>query len=83
MFRSEPILCVVMQTVDLMQGCGIVTFNTHEEALHVLDNLVHTFTGMNDPMVLKWMDQNMQKRRRTDEGPMPGPGGRFGELYSF
>ena len=66
-----------------LKGCGIVTLKSHAEAVEVLDKLhdTHKLEGMDACMVLKWVDQDLQKRRKVgpDEGPMGGPGGRFGD----
>lgn len=44
---------------------------THEEAVQALEQLdnVHTFEGMDVAMVLKWVDQDLQKRRRMEREP--------------
>lgn len=62
-----------------MQRCGIVTYNSHEDAARALETLheTHTFPGMDLAMVLKWVDQDLQKRRKMGQD---GPGGpMFGE----
>lgn len=61
-----------------MQGCGIVTMQTHEDATRALDQLdnVHVFEGMDVAMVLKWVDQDLQKRRKMEREP-GGFGGRL------
>ena len=49
-----------------------MTYNTHEDAQNALDTLheTHTFPGMDVAMVLKWVDQDLQKRRKM--GPDAG-----------
>ena len=48
---------------------------THEEAaaaMAALDNK-HKWEGMESPMVVRWMDRELQKRRReTRQGRAPG-----------
>jgi hypothetical protein len=43
-----------------------VTMGSHEEALCAIDGLDSRFTwdGMDSPMVVKWMDAALQRRRR-------------------
>lgn len=50
----------------VFQGCGLVTMGTHEEAVAAIDALDNKFTweGMESPMVVKWMDAALQRRRR-------------------
>jgi CUG-BP- and ETR3-like factor len=50
------------------QGCGLITMGSHEEAsnaIEALDNK-HVWPGMDSPMVVKWMDAQLQKRRREE-----------------
>jgi hypothetical protein len=50
----------------LGQGCGLVTMGSHEEAAAALAALdtKYTWEGMASPMIVKWMDAALQKRRR-------------------
>lgn len=57
---------------------------THEDAAQVLEQLdgTYTFDGMDTAMVLKWVDQDLQKRRRMErEGPPSGFGGELRSLH--
>ena len=56
-----------------LQGCGIVTMTTHEEAVKAIQRLdrQQRFPGSDQPMVVKWVDQQLQKRHR--QGPMGAP----------
>jgi hypothetical protein len=49
-----------------LQGCGLVTLETHAAAAAALDalNTKYTWPGMQSPMVVKWMDATLQSRRR-------------------
>ncbi len=68
------------------QGCGLITMGTHEEALAVIEGLDgrYTWEGMDSPMVVKWMDAALQRRRREQhlanmmQGLGPGGGERGG-----
>ncbi|GAX72674.1 hypothetical protein CEUSTIGMA_g130.t1 [Chlamydomonas eustigma] len=54
------------QGASTTKGCGLVTMSTHEEAIaaiQALDNQ-HVWEGMDVPMVVKWMDAALQRRRR-------------------
>ena len=64
-----------------LQRCGIVTYYTHEDAVNALDTLheTHTFPGMDLAMVLKWVDQDLQKRRKMGADGAGGAG-MYGEL---
>lgn len=69
-----------------MQGCGIVTYESHEEAANALETLneSHTFPPMDKSMVLKWVDHDLQDAKKRKVGPggfMGGPG--FGEPSSW
>ena len=57
-----------------------MTFKTHEGATKALDSLDnrHTFEGMTVAMVLKWVDQDLQKRRKMDHDGVRGGGGGSG-----
>lgn len=50
----------------LLQGCGLVTMGSHEEAVAAIQGLdsKYTWEGMDSTMVVKWMDVAMQRRRR-------------------
>lgn len=52
-----------------------MTYNSHEEAQNALETLheTHTFPGMDVAMVLKWVDQDLQKRRKMGPDAMGGP----------
>ena len=69
--------------IVLDQGCGMVTMASHEEAERVLEqlDLKHTFDGLEGPMMLKWVDQELQKRRKMG-APPGGPAG-FGGFGGF
>lgn len=56
------------QGAPTTKGCGLVTLGTHEEAAAAIDELDSKFTwdGMDSPMVVKWMDAQLQKRRREE-----------------
>jgi len=68
------------QGAPTTKGCGLVTMGTHEEAVAAIDALDNKFTweGMESPMVVKWMDAALQRRRREQHlaalrsGLMPG-----------
>eukprot|EP00798_Chlamydomonas_sp_ICE-L_P012603 gene12603-15829_t len=48
------------------KGCGLVTMETHKgalKAIHELDGIC-VWKGMTLPMVVKWMDGALQRRRR-------------------
>jgi len=51
---------------SFLQGCGLVTMGSHEEAVNAIDHLDSKFVweGMESPMVVKWMDAALQRRRR-------------------
>lgn len=56
------------QGAPTTKGCGLVTMGSHEEAaaaIEALDNK-HVWPGMDSPMVVKWMDAQLQKRRREE-----------------
>ena len=57
-----------------------MTFKTHEGATKALDSLDnrHTFEGMSVAMVLKWVDQDLQKRRKQEHDGFRGGGGGSG-----
>ncbi len=65
------------------QGCGLVTMGTHEEARAAIEGLDSRFCweGMDSPMVVKWMDAALQRRRREQhlanmlQGLSPSLGG--------
>ncbi|KAK9813350.1 hypothetical protein WJX73_001733 [Symbiochloris irregularis] len=65
LFRNHP-------KAAFCKGCGTVHMTTHDEAaaaLAALDNL-HKWEGMESPMVVRWMDRELQKRRRESrQGP--------------
>eukprot|EP00198_Chlamydomonas_reinhardtii_P014051 XP_001703388.1 predicted protein [Chlamydomonas reinhardtii] len=54
------------QGAPTTKGCGLVTMGTHTEAVSAiaaLDNQ-YVWEGMETPMVVKWMDMALQRRRR-------------------
>jgi len=54
------------QGAPTTKGCGLVTMGMHEEAVNAIDHLDSKFVweGMESPMVVKWMDAALQRRRR-------------------
>ena len=60
-----------------------MTYNSHEEAQNALDTIheTHTFPGMDVAMVLKWVDQDLQKRRKMGPDAVGGP--MYGESQAF
>lgn len=58
-----------------------MTYYTHEDAVKALDTLheTHTFPGMDLAMVLKWVDQDLQKRRKMGQD-FPGGAPGYGQL---
>lgn len=54
---------------------------THDDATRALEQLdnVHVFEGMDVAMVLKWVDQDLQKRRKMEREP--GYGGRYTVIF--
>lgn len=59
-------LPTLLHATPSLQGCGLVTLGTHEEAVNAIDQLDSKFVweGMESPMVVKWMDAALQRRRR-------------------
>lgn len=56
------------QGAPTTKGCGLVTMGSNDEAaaaIEALDNR-HVWDGMEAPMVVKWMDAALQKRRREE-----------------
>lgn len=56
------------QGAPTTKGCGLVTMGSNDEAaaaIEALDNR-HVWDGMEAPMVVKWMDAALQKRRRDE-----------------
>jgi hypothetical protein len=63
---SEVNLFRAFQGAPTTKGCGLVTMGTCDAAfaaIHALDNKF-TWEGMDAPIVVKWMDGAMQRRRR-------------------
>jgi len=56
------------QGASTTKGCGLVTMGTNDEAVAAIEALDQKFTweGMDAPMVVKWMDAALQKRRREE-----------------
>ncbi|GLC56141.1 hypothetical protein PLESTB_001073100 [Pleodorina starrii] len=54
------------QGAPTTKGCGLVTMSQHPEAVAAIDALdgKHVWEGMDCPMVVKWMDTALQRRRR-------------------
>mmetsp|Transcript_31833 Transcript_31833/g.70722 ORF Transcript_31833/g.70722 Transcript_31833/m.70722 type:complete len:496 (-) Transcript_31833:2249-3736(-) len=54
------------QGAPTTKGCGLVTMGTHQEAVAAIDALDNKYIwdGMESPMVVKWMDAALQRRRR-------------------
>ncbi|KAJ9515120.1 hypothetical protein QJQ45_028921 [Haematococcus lacustris] len=54
------------QGAPTTKGCGLITMGTHEEALAAIEALdsKYCWEGMEGPMVVKWMDTALQRRRR-------------------
>lgn len=48
------------------KGCGLVTMAHHDEAVAAIEALdsKYVWGGMDSPMVVKWMDAALQRRRR-------------------
>ncbi len=69
------------------QGCGLVTMGSHAEAVAAIAALdsQYVWDGMETPMVVKWMDTALQRRRREQhlanmrQAMSPGAGLGFGE----
>jgi hypothetical protein len=57
-----------LQGAPTTKGCGLVTMGSNEEAVAAIDALDnrHVWDGMEAPMVVKWMDAALQKRRREE-----------------
>ena len=58
----------VLQGAPTTKGCGLVTMGSNDEAAAAIDALdnKHIWEGMEAPMVVKWMDAALQKRRREE-----------------
>ncbi|KAF6260316.1 hypothetical protein COO60DRAFT_909475 [Scenedesmus sp. NREL 46B-D3] len=56
------------QGAPTTKGCGLVTMGSNDEAAAAIDALDsrHTWDGLEAPMVVKWMDAALQKRRREE-----------------
>ncbi|KAG2499151.1 hypothetical protein HYH03_002733 [Edaphochlamys debaryana] len=54
------------QGAPTTKGCGLVTMGSHNEAVAAIAALDSQFVweGMETPMVVKWMDMALQRRRR-------------------
>lgn len=54
------------QGAPTTKGCGLVTMAEHEDALSAIETLdsKYVWRGMDAPMVVKWMDGALQRRRR-------------------
>lgn len=58
----------VFQGAPTTKGCGLVTMGSAEEAAAAIEGLHerHTWPGMAQPMVVRWMDSALQRRRREE-----------------
>lgn len=56
------------QGAPTTKGCGLVTMGSNDEAAAAIEALdaKHVWEGMEVPMVVKWMDAALQKRRREE-----------------
>lgn len=56
------------QGAPTTKGCGLVTMGSNDEAAAAIEALdsKYTWDGMDSPMVVKWMDAALQKRRREE-----------------
>lgn len=66
--RRRLWLLTTPQGAPTTKGCGLVTMGSNDEAaaaIEALDNR-HVWDGMEAPMVVKWMDAALQKRRREE-----------------
>ncbi|EFJ44830.1 hypothetical protein VOLCADRAFT_118581 [Volvox carteri f. nagariensis] len=54
------------QGAPTTKGCGLVTMGSHDEAVSAIAALdsQYVWEGMETPMVVKWMDTALQRRRR-------------------
>ncbi|GIL43414.1 hypothetical protein Vafri_1188 [Volvox africanus] len=54
------------QGAPTTKGCGLVTMGSHNEAVAAIAALdsQYVWDGMETPMVVKWMDMALQRRRR-------------------
>ncbi|KXZ56420.1 hypothetical protein GPECTOR_1g374 [Gonium pectorale] len=54
------------QGAPTTKGCGLVTMDSHGEAMAAIGALDsrYVWEGMETPMVVKWMDTALQRRRR-------------------
>jgi hypothetical protein len=59
---------LLLQGAPTTKGCGLVTMGSNDEAAAAIDALDnrHVWEGMEAPMVVKWMDAALQKRRREE-----------------
>eukprot|EP00879_Flechtneria_rotunda_P011421 GHRR01011930.1.p1 GENE.GHRR01011930.1~~GHRR01011930.1.p1 ORF type:complete len:414 (+),score=97.93 GHRR01011930.1:226-1467(+) len=56
------------QGAPTTKGCGLVTMGSNEEAAAAIQELdsKHVWDGMDAPMVVKWMDAALQRRRKEE-----------------
>lgn len=61
-------LLLMPQGAPTTKGCGLVTMGSNDEAAAAIEALDsrHIWEGMEAPMVVKWMDAALQKRRREE-----------------
>ncbi|KAI8462603.1 MAG: hypothetical protein J3K34DRAFT_475967 [Monoraphidium minutum] len=74
---SEINLFRAFQGAPTTKGCGLATMGSAEEATAAIAGLheQHTWQGMAQPMVVRWMDSALQRRRREEHisGRQPAP----------
>lgn len=65
---TSTVCLLLWQGAPTAKGCGLVTMGSNDEAAAAIDALdnKHTWEGMEAPMVVKWMDAALQKRRREE-----------------
>jgi len=56
----------------ISKGCGLVTMDSADEANAAIQGLheKHIFEGMAQPMVVRWMDAALQRRRQEEHSLM-------------
>eukprot|EP00879_Flechtneria_rotunda_P003486 GHRR01003715.1.p1 GENE.GHRR01003715.1~~GHRR01003715.1.p1 ORF type:complete len:499 (+),score=190.43 GHRR01003715.1:1683-3179(+) len=63
-----PYAACCCQGAPTTKGCGLVTMGSNEEAAAAIQELdsKHVWDGMDAPMVVKWMDAALQRRRKEE-----------------
>lgn len=76
----EVVLFKVAPTSNESRGCGLLNFETHEDALAALEALngTHTWQGMAETMVLKWGEPPEKRRKQASAAPAAGGYGGYG-----